>query len=90
VQEINRRDLLRALSCLGLTPQPTHGSKARHTLVDFNPSEPAILHERREDKIIPWTGELKDRWSANARIHSEGVTEFEDSPYDGWGHPLGG
>ena len=56
----------------------------------FNPAEPAILHERTQNNIIPWTGEFKDKWAQNAQQHSDGVIEFEGMLYDGWGHPLGG
>ena len=56
----------------------------------FDPTQPALLHDRRNDKIIPWTGEDADRWNQEAREHGEGVIEWDGHLIDGWANPLGG
>jgi hypothetical protein len=56
----------------------------------FDPAKPALLHDRLNDKIIPWTGELKENWLANARPHAEDVVAWDGLLFDGWDEPLGG
>lgn len=62
---------------------------AMRPMSEFDPSQPAILHDRLNDKIITWTGELADDWRKYAR-HSEGVVEWDGRLFDGWGNVLGG
>jgi len=57
---------------------------------DFDPSEPAILHDRLNDKIVAWTGEEAAEWKKHAKPHTVGVVEFGGLLFDGWGNVLGG
>jgi len=57
---------------------------------EFDPSEPAILHDRLNDSIVTWTGEKVSEWKQYARPHTVGVIEFDGLLFDGWGNVLGG
>ena len=57
---------------------------------EFDPSQPAILHDRLTDGIVSWTGELRDRYVATSRLRSNGLVEWDDMLLDGWGNVLGG
>jgi len=57
---------------------------------EFDPAEPAILHDCLNDTILPWTGELKDDWLRGARPHAQGVIAWGGRLFDGWDEPLGG
>jgi hypothetical protein len=57
---------------------------------EFDPSQPAVLHDSLTNKIIPWTGEDQDRWRNRAKPHAEGVIAWEGHLIDGWGNVLGG
>ncbi|MDQ8728306.1 hypothetical protein [Bradyrhizobium sp. LHD-71] len=57
---------------------------------DFNPFEPAVLHDRLTDTIITWSGED----AAAFRIHGveceDGTIAWQGYIFDGWGNVLGG
>jgi hypothetical protein len=57
---------------------------------EFDPAEPAILHDRLNDRIIVWTGELGDRYVDGSRPRSDGIVEWDGLLLDGWGNVLGG
>jgi len=57
---------------------------------EFNPSEPAILHDRISDTIVTWTGDKGGEWQQYAKRHTVGIIEFEGYLFDGWGDVLGG
>ena len=57
---------------------------------EFDPSQPAILHDRLTDRIVSWTGELRDRYVATSRLRSDDLVEWDDMLLDGWGNVLGG
>jgi len=57
---------------------------------DFDPSEPAILHDRLNDTVVTWTGDKADEWRQYARPYALGVIEFDRLLFDGWGNVLGG
>lgn len=59
-------------------------------MAEFDPSQPAILHERAGDRIIPWTGEQCEQWRQCSRRQGEGVIAYDGLLFDGWGNPLGG
>lgn len=57
---------------------------------EFDPSQPAVLHDTLNDKMIAWTGEHQASWREHANDHSEGVIEWDGLLFDGWGEALGG
>ena len=57
---------------------------------EFDPSQPAILHDALSDRIIPWTGEDQDHWRKYAKTHIDGVIAWNGLLIDGWGNVLGG
>ena len=57
---------------------------------EFDPSQPAILHDALNDVIIPWTGELADDFRRSSRCDSDGIVEWDGRRFDGWGNVLGG
>jgi hypothetical protein len=68
----------------GITPS------GLHPMSEFDPSQPAILHDRRSDTIVPWTGEHRDDYAVHATAHSDGAVEWKGMLLDGWGNVLGG
>jgi len=61
-----------------------------NTMASFNPSEPAILHDRSADKIETWTGEHAADYRQNAVMNADGTVEWREFVFDGWGNVLGG
>jgi hypothetical protein len=57
---------------------------------DFDPSEPAILHDRITDTIIPWSGEEVDAYRDAAIDRQDGTIAWGRFVFDGWGNVLGG
>src|ERR1700686_2174531 len=55
---------------------------------DFDPSEPAILHDRLSDTIEPWTGEEADDYRKHSIVHADGAVEWGGFMFDGWGNVL--
>jgi hypothetical protein len=58
----------------------TNPPPALRPMDDFDPSEPAILHDKRTDRIVTWTGEDV------AAYHEAAIVYI----FDGWGNVLGG
>jgi hypothetical protein len=56
----------------------------------FDPSQPAILHDARQDRIITWTGEDQHEFRNSAKCNSDGTVEWNGHRFDGWGNVLGG
>ena len=56
----------------------------------FNPSEPAILHDRATGAIEIWTGEDEAEYRRNARTLLDGAVAWRGFVFDGWGNVLGG
>jgi hypothetical protein len=56
----------------------------------FDPSQPAILHDRFSDKIETWTGENAADYQGNAIENADGSVEWRGLVFDGWGDVLGG
>jgi len=57
---------------------------------DFDPSEPAILHDRLTDTIISWSGEEVDDFRDAATVRQDGTVAWRGFVFDGWGNVLGG
>jgi hypothetical protein len=56
----------------------------------FDPSQPALLHDQLNDKMIAWTGEDLAHWREHAESASHGVVGWDGLLLDGWCEPLGG
>ena len=60
------------------------------SMTTFNPSEPAILHNRLTDEIETWTGEDAADYRKSAVSKPDGTVEWRRFIFDGWGNVLGG
>jgi hypothetical protein len=68
-------------------PDPPQGLRP---MTDFDPSEPAILHDKRTDRIVTWSGEDAAAYKEAAIVRSDGTVQWKDFAFDGWGNVLGG
>jgi hypothetical protein len=59
-------------------------------MTDFDPSEPAILHDRISDSIIAWTGDEADALRHTCVRRRDGTLAWNGYEFDGWGNVLGG
>jgi hypothetical protein len=57
---------------------------------EFDPAQPAILHDRRTDSIETWTGEEVADYTENSIARPDGTVEWSTFVFDGWGEVLGG
>ena len=57
---------------------------------DFDPSEPAILHDRTSDRIVTWTAEQAEDFRQSSVARQDGTVAWKDYLFDGWGNVLGG
>jgi hypothetical protein len=60
------------------------------SMSSFNPSEPAILHDRVADAIETWTGEDEADFRKNSIQLPDGSVAWRAFVFDGWGNVLGG
>ena len=57
---------------------------------EFDPFEPAILHDRNTDRIVTWTmGDAAD-FCSHAIATPDGAVRWREFVFDGWGNVLGG
>jgi hypothetical protein len=68
-----------------MTEHPT-----MHPMTGFNPSEPAVLHDRASDQIITWTGDEADDFRRSSRAGDDGTVVWRQYVFDGWGNVMGG
>lgn len=59
-------------------------------MTDFNPNEPAILHELLSNSIVTWDWELADDFKRSAIYKPDGSVCWGGQVFDGWGNVLGG
>jgi hypothetical protein len=57
---------------------------------DFDPSQPAILHDVVSDKIVTWDWQQAADFRDNATYHEDGRVAWRNMLFDGWGNVLGG
>jgi hypothetical protein len=57
---------------------------------EFDPSQPAILHDRRSDSIETWTGEEAASYAEKSVARPDGTVEWSNFLFDGWDEVLGG
>jgi len=69
---------------------PVEPPPTLHPMKDFDPSEPAILHDRLTDTIVAWSGEEVEAFRSEAVLHKDGTIGWQDFVFDGWGNVLGG
>lgn len=60
------------------------------SMATFDPSEPAILHDRLTDEIETWTGEDATEYRKTAVARRDGTVKWQEFVFDGWGNVLGG
>lgn len=59
-------------------------------MADFDPAQPAVLHDRLRDRIEPWTGEDAEDFRRHSITRPDGSVEWRAMILDGWGNVLGG
>lgn len=59
-------------------------------MTEFNPFEPAVLHDRATDEIVTWSGEEADDYRRSSAVRRDGTVAWKTFVFDGWGHVLGG
>lgn len=59
-------------------------------MADFNPHEPAILHEMLSDNIVTWDWEQAEDFKRGAVYDPDGCVFWAGQVFDGWGNVLGG
>jgi hypothetical protein len=69
----------------GASPPPN-----LHPMKDFDPGEPAILHDAVNDCIVTWDWERADDFRKYAVYDAEGRVAWQGHLFDGWGNVLGG
>lgn len=70
-------------------PRTEPPSGLRH-MKDFDPSEPAVLHDRVSDTIISWSGEDAAAFRRSRVKREDGTMAWRGFVFDGWGNVLGG
>ena len=53
---------------------------------DFDPSEPSLVHDRRNNRTLPWSPDFKRSYQRQAREREPGVIAYEGLELDGWMH----
>jgi hypothetical protein len=61
-----------------------------HPMKDFNPAEPAILHDVVNNRMITWDWERAEDFRKNAVWGADGRVAWGEFVFDGWGNVLGG
>lgn len=51
---------------------------------EFDPSEPSLVHDRRRDRMLPWSPSFRRSYERWARQHSPGVVSYDNLLLDGW------
>ena len=51
---------------------------------EFDPSEPALVHDRQCDRMVPWSPAFKRSYERTAREVTPGVIDYDGLHLDGW------
>ena len=51
---------------------------------EFDPSEPALLHDRLTDRLLPWEPAFRHSFARQAREVEPGVVAYDGLQLDGW------
>jgi hypothetical protein len=79
-----------ALQALGATQTPQLHLSAQMRLTDFrpmaefDPEQPALVHDRANDLIFEWSPEWRENYKQYAKLHEPGVVAFDGLLLDGW------
>ena len=59
-------------------------------MIEFDPTQPALLYDRLHDEIVTWDSEGSDLWKRCALVRADGAVEWNGRVFEGWDEPLGG
>ncbi len=76
--------IVAAERCIAAARELVVPSRLLRPMCEFDPSEPAILHDRRSNRAIPWSPDFEWEFKRHARQHAPGVIAFEGLLLDGW------
>jgi len=51
---------------------------------EFDPSEPSLVHDRLNDRTLPWSPAFKRSFEALAHEQEPGVISYDGLQLDGW------
>jgi hypothetical protein len=51
---------------------------------EFDPSEPALVHDLRQDRLLPWSPSFQRSYKRTARELTPGVVDYDGLLLDGW------
>ena len=51
---------------------------------EFDPSEPALVHDRRRDRMLLWSPAFQRSYERTARELAPGVIDYDGLHLDGW------
>jgi len=55
-----------------------------HPMSEFDPSEPAFLHDAERNRAIPWSPDFQRSFERDARFVGMGLVSFDGLLLDGW------
>ena len=55
-----------------------------HPMSEFDPSEPAFLHDAERNRAIPWSPDFQRLFEQEARVVAPGLVSFDGLLLDGW------
>ena len=62
-------------------PEP---SSLWRPMSEFDPSEPSLVHDRRGDRMLPWSPAFRRSYERTARELAPGVVDYDGLLLDGW------
>jgi hypothetical protein len=66
-------------------PRPSpQGAGGLKPMSEFDPSEPAVLHEVLSDRIVAWSPDWRSSFEKNAWPYGPGVVVYDGLVFDGW------
>jgi len=51
---------------------------------EFDPSEPSLVHDRRADRLLPWSPAFKRSYERWAQVQAGGIVAYDNLLLDGW------
>ena len=65
-------------------PAPSGPPPLCRPMSEFDPSEPALVHDRRRDRMLPWSPAFQRSYERTARELAPGVVDYDGLHLDGW------